>query len=145
MAKFFFIIGMFSLVLPALKVTLLAQVRVTGHVFAEVVETVGATANINDWVVVANDNVSSEFELGDLSINGGAMAAYDLIIKTNEMTGETGTQASFLATTDYENQSYMLDSHGKQVFRLYGSASNILNKTREKHFSASYQVTFAYN
>jgi len=144
-AKFFFIMGMFTLVLPALKDTMLAQVHVTGHVFAEVVETVGATANINDWVVVANENVSSEFELGDLSINGGAMAAYDLIIETNEITGETGTKASFLATTDYGNHSYMLNSHGKQVFRLYGSTSNISNKTKEKHFSASYQVTFAYN
>lgn len=145
MAKYFFIIGMFSLVLPALKVTLLAQVHVTGHVFAEVVETVGAAADTNDWVVVTHDNVSSEFELGNLSINGGAMAAYDLVIETNEMTGETGTHASFLATTDYGNQSYMLNYHGKQVFRLYGLASNILNTTREKNFTASYQVTFAYN
>jgi hypothetical protein len=144
-AKFFFIMGIFLLVLPALKITLLAQVRVTGHVFAEVVETVGAAANTNDWVVITHDNVSSEFELGNLSINGGAMAAYDLVIETNEMTGETGTHASFLATTDYGNQSYMLDARGKQVFRLYGSASNISHKTKEKHFSANYQITFAYN
>lgn len=131
--------------MPALKNTSFAQVTVTGHVFAEVVETVGATSKTNDWVVVSQNNNSKEFELGNIEVNGRAMAAYDLIIETKEMTGDTGTKALFSATTGCNNQSYMLDSKGRQVLHLYGMASNFSNKTRKKIFYASYQVTFAYN
>lgn len=145
MAKTNTIIGLIVLMLPVCESSLIAQVRVTGHVFAEVVETIGTSSNTNDWVTVPQNSSDKEFDLGEISLNGGAMAAYDLIVKTNDMTGETGTQASFLATTDLGNLSYMLDSHGKRVFRLYGSVKKKLCSETEKNYSASYHVIFAYN
>jgi len=131
--------------LPLFEGSLSAQVRVTGHVFAEVVESIGTSSNTNGWIVVPKDSSGKEFDIGEFSLNGGAMAAYDLIVKTNDITGEAGTQASFLATTDLGNLSYMLDSHGKRVFRLYGSVKEQLCSEAEKNYSASYQVIFAYN
>ncbi|MBE0661528.1 MAG: hypothetical protein IH597_03585 [Bacteroidales bacterium] len=139
------IIGLIVLMFPLFEGSLIAQVRVTGHIFAEVVESIGTSSNTNDWVMVPQSSSGKEFDLGEISLNGGAMAAYDLIVKTNVMTGEAGTQASFLATTDLGNLSYMLDSHGKRVFRLYGSVKEKLCAEAEKNFSASYHVIFAYN
>jgi hypothetical protein len=139
------IIGLIVLMLPVIESSLNAQVRVTGHVFAEVVESIGTSSNTNDWVMLPQSSSAKEFDLGEISLNGGAMAAYDLIVKTNEMTGEAGTQASFLATTDLGDLSYMLDSHGKRVFRLYGSVKEQSGSQRDKNYSASYHVIFAYN
>lgn len=145
MAKTNTIACLIILMLPLFEGSLTAQVRVTGHVFAEVVECVGTSSNTNDLIVVPQNSSDKEFDIGEFYLNGGAMAAYDLIVKTNDIHGEAGSQASFLATTDLGNLSYMLDFHGTRVFRLYFSVKEQLCSKAEKNYSASYQVIFVHN
>ena len=125
--------------------SILAQSRVTGHVFAEVVESMSVTYNVNNWVVIPPNSNEHGFDLGEISVNGGSLTAYDLIIISSGISGKTGMRAPFDTTTDYNNLSYILDSQGKQVFQLYGSTNDELFAAKEKSFVAEYNIIFAYN
>jgi hypothetical protein len=143
--RIFTTLGVLLIMLSAFGNALFAQARVTGHVFAEVVESIGANSNMTEWVLVQPNRITEEIDLGKISINGGAQSTYGLILTTKELTGKTGAQASFLAKTDYDNSLNMLNSHGKQVLRLYGNADEDLLTTSDRNFTTSYQIIFAYN
>lgn len=125
--------------------SLVAQVKATGHVFAEVIESLSANMNTNQSVFVDSGNDMEEFEMGELIISGGALDTYNLIIIADKLTGEPGTPAPFLASTDVGRTTNVFNSHGKQVFRLFGSLLRNVDSNTFLKYTAAYQVTFAYN
>jgi hypothetical protein len=122
-----------------------AQTRVTGHVFAEVVETIGMASNTSNRASLPHDMSGSEFDLGEVSINAGSMGAYAIVIETSDMVGDSGKRVSFDARTENGKLVSNLDQNGKQVLRLSGSAKEEIYFAGEKNFSAAYNITFAYN
>lgn len=122
-----------------------AQARVTGHVFAEVVESVGASANTANLASVPQNMPDTEFELGEIAINGGSLAAFSIVVETGEMIAQSGERASFKAKTRNGQLVSNLDSNGRQTLKLSGSAQKDIALAGNRNFSAAYSVTFAYN
>lgn len=120
-----------------------AQTRVTGHVFAEVVETVGASANTANLASLSQPGAT--FDLGEIALNGGSMAAFTVVIESGEMVGQSGERASFNARTNDGKLVSSLDPNGRQVVRFRGSANEENAAGNERNFSAAYSVTLAYN
>lgn len=139
------IIAACAIVASSFAGSLYAQVKATGHVFAEVVESLSASMNSRQMVYVDRTNNAEELELGELVINGGALEAYDLILISDRLAEESVTHATFLAITDHRLTSKVFDYNGKQVFRLFGSFYKPNQSGIELNRRAAFQITFAYN
>lgn len=145
MTKVFAIIAVFLLMLPAFSSSLNAQTQVTGHIVAEVVETIGASTKTNDCVVVSKNKTAEKFNLGEVTINSRALTVYDLIIETTDISRKTGTQAALLAKTYLGNLSPMLDADGKHTFRIYGSFEEEPLIAANEGLTAVYKIILAFN
>jgi hypothetical protein len=143
--KQFATITILILLITSFSVSSFAQVRVTGHVFAEVVEAVGATSVTNNAIQMQQQAVSNNFDMGEITLSGGALAACDVMITTSELEGLTGSRASFAALPENQSATGMLDQYGKQVIRLSGQAGEELLANPDKAYAAQYNVVFAYN
>jgi hypothetical protein len=78
----------FTLILTLVSVSVFAQVRVTGHVSAEVVESVSAHNAFNQNISLNNNNKS--IELGSIVVEGPRNSAYDVSIQNAAIYNESG-------------------------------------------------------
>lgn len=137
--------GILILTMAIMSITSVAQVLFTGHVFAEIVEATGATSSTNNSIEMQQQAVTNNFDIGEITLSGGAMATCDVMITASQLQGVTGSQATFAATTENGSNTGMLDEHGKQVIRLKGQAGEEVLANPDKAYSAQYNVVFAYN
>ncbi len=131
------------LMLLCISTAAIAQTRVTGRIFAEVVELTGAESNASSYVEVSTNAVSAGFDLGEISFRGKANTAYDLMVSSSDLVGSNGHEAPFHALP--EELSGRIDPSGNQVIRLKGSSCEALLSSSERQFAGNYQVVFAYN
>jgi hypothetical protein len=123
----------------------IAQVRVTGHVFAEIVEAVGATSATNNSLQIQQNAASNNFELGEISISGGSNAACAVMITASDLKGMNGSEATFSALPESSSIPASLDRNGRQIIKLQGVAGNEILANSDKAYAAQYNVVFAYN
>lgn len=136
--------GFTLLMLLSISTAVCAQTRVTGRVFAEVVELTGAESNASQYVEVSASDISSGFDLGEISFRGKANTAYDLMVYTSGLVGSNGYEATFHALPEADGPG-RIDPSGNQVIRFKGSSCEALSSSNERHFAGNYQVVFAYN
>ena len=122
-----------------------AQTRITGHVFAEIVEAAGATSNTTEKIILQPGQQTSGFDLGEITFSGGSLSACAVIITSDNLMSENGSSYNFSAVTHDGNNSYMLDNSGKQKIRINGSTTDEVLSGGDKNFAAGYAITFAYN
>jgi hypothetical protein len=123
----------------------IAQVRVTGHVFAEIVEAVGATSATSNSLQIQQNAVSNNFDLGEISISGGSNAACAVMITASDLKGINGSEAAFSALPESSTMPSSLDQNGRQIIKLQGVAGNEIMANSDKAYAAQYNVVFAYN
>lgn len=133
----------FIMMIGAFSSDAIAQTRVTGHVFAEVVETVGASANTASLASVSQPGAA--FDLGEIALNGGSMAAFTIVVESCEMVGQSGERVSFNAMSSDGRLVSNLDPNGRQVVRFSRSANEEIAAGNDRSYSAAYSVTLAYN
>ena len=135
----------FTLMILFIGMNAAAQVRVTGHVFAEVVETLGASSGTNNLLSLSQNSINSELDLGEIFINGGAMAAFSVVFENSKITGEYGTRMALRAGVADDVSSGMLDTNGREVLKIIAEADENLLNAHDKNYTGQYQVVFAYN
>lgn len=123
----------------------LAQVRVTGHVFAEIVETASINSNTNNSIQVQQNQSPGSIELGEVTINGGMNTACSIMINSSELKGENGNHAAFTAIQSGSSLPQVLNANGSQVIKLNGMTGSEILAQNDKMYSGQYQVIFAYN
>lgn len=135
--------GIATLILSAVSLYAVAQTRVTGHIFAEIVELTGAESKATDYVELQGDAATAEFDLGEFSFRGKANVAYDLMVTSSNLVGNDGFETPFQALPGHFQSS--MDETGNQVVRLTGSAGDDLFSASDRQYAGNYQVVFAYN
>ena len=120
-----------------------AQTRVTGHIFAHVVELTGAESRANDYVEIQSNAAAAEFDLGEISFRGTANTAFNVMVTSSDLVGAHGYAAPFEAQP--EQVSSTTDVSGNQVIRLRGTAGDDLFTSSEREYAGNYQVVFSYN
>ena len=120
-----------------------AQVRVTGYIFAEVVELTGAEKNTQDHVSLSANEQVSEFAIGEITFRGKANATFEVVISSSSLTGESGTEAFF--ETRQADESRILGQDGSQTIKLTGNTREDLYSSHDKQFAGNYNVILAYN
>jgi len=122
-----------------------AQVRVTGHVYAEIVEAVAATSVTNNSLQIQQNAVGNNLELGEITLSGGASTACNVMITSKELTGMNGSQAAFVALPLDNSMPTSLDENGKTVIKIQGKAGEEILENPDKVYAGGYNVVFAYN
>lgn len=122
-----------------------AQTKVTGHVFAEIVEATSAESKATAFVTIEKDNTVNNIPMGEISISGKANTAFSVIFDIEGMKGDNGEFAFFDATICSECSGDILNDNGKQVFSLQGKPGNEILSQNSKLYDAQYQIVFAYN
>lgn len=120
-----------------------AQVRVTGHIFAEVVELTGAERNTNEYVALSAIEPVSDFDLGEITFRGKANTTFEVVISSSSLTGDNGSEANF--ETHQTDLSNTLDNSGSQSIKLRGTAGENVYTSGNKQFAGNYNVVLAYN
>lgn len=113
-----------------------AQVQVTGHIFAEVVEPVSIKAEYNNHTLLTNDNQTQNF--GHFTVNDRNMTSCLLI--DNKVLVSNESKQSFELQTKAENYSY---SSNKVDLQFTSNQSNA--KFQNKTFSGRMNIVVAYN
>ena len=122
-----------------------AQVTVTGHVSAEVVEAVSATSGTNNLLSLQQNTSPENLDLGSFTLSGGSNAICSVVVNSSQLTGDHGNLVSFSANASLINSTGVLDDRGTQVFNFKGKASEDILKSNEKNYEGQYNVVFAYN
>ncbi len=144
--KIVVLIAVSLILLPEAK-EVLAQTRVTGHVFAEIVEPTSLMVNSsNAYVQYSENNKLDEIELSNVSLNSGAEVEVGVTIQSGGLVSEKGDDFSFdafecpecdLAEVNVNNQA--------KVFRFVGTPGDDIWSAKDRKLNGKYQVTFVYN
>jgi hypothetical protein len=121
-----------------------AQTRVTGHVFAEVVESVSAsTYSQSSFTIKRSQTVGIDF--GQIEIKSAASASCSLILGRANLTSNNNQQIA-LETSAYSTQSIDGNSiNGTQSISLQchpGETGSILGAS---HYKGDINIVLAYN
>ena len=122
-----------------------AQVRVTGHVCAEIVEAASVSSGTNNLLSVNRGQTIENLDLGTLTLNGGQHALCALVVKSNGIIGENGSTIAFTASPTTETNYSTMDHSGSRVFNFNGSADEAIQNNNDNNYKGEYNVTFAYN
>jgi hypothetical protein len=117
--------------------TCYSQAKATGHVFAEIVETISITSQTNDYIRIEPGNTNVEFKLGEIQVRGSNNSIMSVLVTTEFINGELLETAGF--------DAFLLPDSENKVFNLLGVASKDLHEHSSSNYSARYEVTFAYN
>lgn len=122
-----------------------AQVKVTGHATAEVVEAVSATSGTNNLLALQQNATPENLDLGSFTLSGGSNALCSVVVNSTPLKSESGHTVNFNAGSTFSNNTGILNDRGTQVFSFKGeTAREILNK-KDREYEGQYNVVFAYN
>lgn len=126
----------FSIMFMLLASGLHAQVKVTGHISAEVVD----AASINNSLsqVIRIDNPQTNIELGSLRINTAAESAIDISVNNSKLMNESSSYNFPAAYKQMPTQG----SEGSQDIALSAILSNEIQKG---DYNGNITVIVSYN
>jgi hypothetical protein len=113
----------------------ISQVKVTGYVFAEVVESVSATSNAitNIQTQISPGGTNKNIDLGSITLNSGTNLSYNVMMTNTSISDSKGDQLDM--------QIYSANSD-KSIVEIKGK---IADNNSVGQFKGSYTMIFAYN
>jgi hypothetical protein len=123
----------------------LSQTRVTGHVFAEIVETLSAVSNTNDYLHIEQNSIGDQVNLGEISLHGKSNTVVSVLVTTNGMTGNYGDNAGFEVIPCLECSDSEYNNNGIQTYKLQANTDLEPNSNTSLSYSAQYEIVFAHN
>ncbi len=122
-----------------------AQARVTGHVFAEVVEMAEARAEAHHHISMQKDTLQTIVELGTFSFRGGSDYTGTVVVHSCSITGCQGSTVPFTAQPDNNTYQPVMNEQGNGVVNMTGAVDAAMYAMADKNYSGQYHVVFAYN
>jgi hypothetical protein len=139
--KYFF--TLFALLI--FSVGMNAQITVTGHVSAEIVEAASATSGTNDLLSLQQNAAPDNLDLGSITLGGGSNSICSVVVNAGQLTGKSGNSVNFSASSILENNAGILSDRGSGVFQFRGTADAGIMNQNENNYTGQYNVIFAYN
>lgn len=117
------------------------QVMVTGHVCAEVVESISVSCNSNPDMAYLSKNVK-KLDVGSFNVSGAASSTCNLIIDNANVTNDSGESYTIQTNTVGSEKSLIADLSGKQSLTLVAGTTEL---PANGQYQGNFGVTFAYN
>lgn len=126
---------------------LIAQVRVTGHVFAEIVEPAAFKVNMNnDYILIDKDTLTNKIDLGEITLNESPERVVGVTIYSGGLKGNSGEIYSFDTFQCAESLAEITTCPKKEkVFKFTGMPDKNIVSGGDKYVEGKYQVVFLYN
>jgi hypothetical protein len=122
----------------------LAQTTVTGHVFAEVVESVSASSYSQSSVTIKR-NQTKGIDFGQIEIKSGASASCSLILGRALLTSNNNQQIA-METSAYSNQSLESNAiNGIQSINLQCLPGDSRLDLAATEYTGNINIVLAYN
>ncbi|MFW6290049.1 MAG: hypothetical protein ACOC0R_03690 [Mariniphaga sp.] len=140
--------GILFLILLTAVSSLQAQVRVTGHVFAEIVEptALSAKANNSHFIETAKSTSANELVIAQVKLSGGVNMNIDVAVQTTHLEAANGQTFPFNAFACPECSDYNQHTNaGEKVFTLKATPGESLRKEKNNTYNGRYSVVFMYN
>ena len=124
---------------------LAAQITVTGHVTAEVVEAVSAISGTKNLLTLQQNTTPENLDLGSFALSGGSSAICSVVVNTTRLTSEDGNRVPFSADPEMVSNNGIMNDEGTRVFNFNGNVDREILNSGDKKYAGSYNVVFAYN
>lgn len=125
---------------------LMAQTRVTGHVFAEIVEPAGIVVNTkNEHDYSENDTVIGELNLGEINITGNSDAVVAFEIYSDGLVDDSGKNYSFNVFPMADNENDPLKTNEEQIVKFSGIPDKTILENKNSILKGHYHAVFIYN
>ncbi len=132
-----------TLAIFALPVQSGAQVRVTAHATAEVVEAIQAAPHTQNDLMISPG--ADALNLGEIVLNGGRSTTCTVMVTSGQLAGDNGNVATFTTNPVLNNTPLTLDPEGQRTIRLNATTGGDIFSNPDKTYTGEYQVVFAYN
>jgi hypothetical protein len=121
-----------------------AQTTVTGHVFAEVVESVSASSYSQSSVTIQR-NETGVIDFGQIDIKSAESASCSLILGRANLKSNTNQQIT-MQTSAFSTQSMLGNAiNGAQSISLQCLPNETGSRLTASHYSGDINIVLAYN
>ena len=113
----------------------ISQLKVTGHVFAEVVESVSAKSNVVTEIKTdfSQKSNNANLDLGSITLSSGSNASYNVMMTSSSISDSKGEML---------NMDIYSSSNDRSVVEIKGK---IADNNHSGEYKGSYTMIFAYN
>lgn len=122
-----------------------AQVRVTAHVTAEVVEASALAPATHNLLTVRRDGSAENLDLGHVIISGKSAAVCNVLIKTSDLQNQDGESIAFITNNASPQTTQVLDASGHGRINLRAAADNNILSQNHYEYAGGYNINFIYN
>lgn len=131
-------------ILALTNATGFAQTTVTGHVFAEVIESVSASSHSQSSFTIQR-NRTEGIDFGQIEIKSTASASCSLILGTANLTSNTNQQIA-MSTSAYSTQSMQSNAiNGNQFISLQCHPEESDLDLNASQYNGNINIVLAYN
>ncbi len=118
------------------------QTVAIGHVTAEVIEAVSASASTISSFDLAKD--SETVKLGAITVFSGKDITCNVVLKAANLSDASGNAFTIDPTVNNDTNTAVAQANGAQTLQLNGTA-NMNSNQAAGQYAGSYTVVFAYN
>ena len=122
-----------------------AQVRVTAHVTAEVVEASALSPATHNLLTLQRDGSAEDLDLGHITISGKSAAVCNVLIKTSDLQSHDGETIAFTTNNASPQTTEVLDASGHGRINLRAAADNNILSQNHQEYAGGYNINFIYN
>jgi hypothetical protein len=124
---------------------IMAQVIVTAHVTAEVVEATAIAPATHNILTLQRDNPVDNIDLGNITVSGKSSAMCNIMIKNSDLQNQAGEFISFATKNTSLQSTKILDANGQGQINLYAAADSKIFSQNQQQFVGGYNINFVYN
>jgi hypothetical protein len=122
-----------------------AQIRVTAHVTAEVVEASTLAPATHNLLMLQRDGSTENLDLGHIVISGKSAAICNVLIKTSDLQSHDGETIAFTTNKAPRQTTEVLDASGRGRIKLRATADNNILSQNHQQYAGGYNINFIYN
>jgi hypothetical protein len=123
---------------------LFAQARVTGHVFAEVIEMAELRSCALNNFSVRVDTLPLSIDLGSYTISGRGFTTGTIVIQSENLISSSGNSLGFHAAPHTGGTFPVMNDEGQEVVTLSGFLDQSANTPAVGLYTGEYNLVFAY-
>ena len=129
-------------VLLTLTTSVFGQTVAIGHVTAEVIESVSASASTISSFDLSKD--AETVKLGAITVFSGKDITCNVVLKAANLSDASGNAFTIEPTVNNDPNTAVAQANGAQTIQLNGT-TNINSNQAAGQYAGSYTVVFAYN
>lgn len=120
-----------------------AQITVTGHVFAEVVESVSVSSQSQSNINIQRNN-TEEINIGQIDLRNSSSSSFSLLLGKLNITYKS-QELGLNESSSFETHSIQGNVNGDQFIDIQCQPDKKLDHLKNLHYNGDINIVLAYN